>query len=281
MAVLVRYFTDPGCSASWRAEPLLRTLMVEFGDSLSWTYVMGGLARDYGAGGPGVHRELLEEWLDAAEGRMPVDPRLWLEAPIASTYPACMAVKAAAEQAKDGGYGYLRALREGLLCFRRKLDTTEALIEEARGAGLDAQRFRVDLGSHAIVEAFGADLERTRAVPDEARVAGEVRGSDGGERLAFPSLAFEGADGEVRWAFGGDRYEDWRDAALAAGAEPAGGEPPDVLEALRRFPRMAGVELEAVCQLPEPRACAELWHLASEWKTRPVRVLTGYLWEPA
>jgi hypothetical protein len=44
---------------------------------------------------------------------------------------------------------------------------------------------------------------------------------------------------------------------------------------------MATREVEAVCDLPEPRAAAELWRLAAEWKVKPVRVLTGHLWEPA
>src|SRR5438874_12267171 len=185
MAVTVRYFTDPACSWSWSSEPTVRRLMTEFGDSLSWRYVMGGLARDYtkghedpeaGIGGArGVYPGLVAHWLDVAdEGRMPIDPRLWLEGPIVSTYPACMAVKAAAEQAEDGGYRYLRLLREGLLCFRRKLDTTEALVEEARRARLDVERFRIGLASHAIVEAFGADLEEARNPPEEARQIGRA-----------------------------------------------------------------------------------------------------------
>ena len=94
---------------------------------------------------------------------MPVDPRLWAETPLSSSYPACMAVKAAAEQGPDAAGRYLRALREGLFCFRRKLDAKEILVEEARGAGLDVERFRVDLESNAIVEAFGADLEEMRS----------------------------------------------------------------------------------------------------------------------
>ena len=54
-----------------------------------------------------------------------------------------------------------------------------------------------------------------------------------------------------------------------------------MLEAIERFGRMAAKEVEAVCDLPEPGAHAALWGLASEWKLRPLRVLTGYLWEPA
>jgi putative protein-disulfide isomerase len=255
--------------------------MVEFADSLFWTYVMGGLARDYTQDAGRIHQELLVEWLDAADdGGMPLDPRLWTEGPIGSTYPACMAVKAAAEQSGDGGGAYLRALREGLFCFRRKLDTTEALVEEARRVRLDVERFRIDLGSHAIVEAFGADLELTRTIPDEARAAGGVTANGKVERLTFPTLVFEGEDGSRHAVYGVRPYEDYQQAALAAGAasNPAR---PGVLEAVTRFGRLATREVEEVCGLATPIASAQLWQLASEWKLRPVRVLTGYLWEAA
>jgi putative protein-disulfide isomerase len=290
MPVRVSYFTDPACSASWGFEPKLRRLMVEFGPDLSFTYVMGGLARDYTAeyhdeeagigGSRDVFQSLLLHWLDRAESSgMPIDPRLWVEGPIVTTYPACMAVKAAAEQADDGGYRYLRALREGLLCFRRKLDSAEALVDEARGAGLDVARFRIDLGSHAVVEAFAADLEATRAIPSEARARSGAKDAQGGERLVFPTLAFAGDDGDRGWVFGDQPYRAYREAALAAGATPRGGTP-SVEEALRRFGRVATAEVEAVCDLPGPRANAELWRLAADWRAKPLRVLTGYLWEP-
>ena len=276
MPVRARYYTDPACVDSWTAEPALRTLMVEFGADVEITYVMGGLAREY-EGDPGGR---VRSWLDAADrSGMPVDPRLWWEGPIRSSYPACMAAKAADEQSGDGGYRYLRALREGLMCFRRKLDAAEALVEEARGAGLDAERFRVDLGSHAAVEAFGEDVELARQVPEEARSAGEVVEAGGHERVPFPTIAFEGG-GETRWVFGARPYEEWREAALGAGAS-AGGDRPGVLDALRRFGRMAAVEVEAACDLPGPRAAAELWSLAAEWRVRPVSVMAGHLFEPA
>lgn len=238
--------------------------MVEFGDSLLWTYVMGGFARDF----QGVYPGVMGHWLDLAErGGMPLDPRIWAEGPVTSTYPACMAAKAASEQAGDGGYAYLRALREGLMCLRRKLDTTEALVEEARAARLDVERFRLDLGSNAIVEAFGNDLEATRNPPE-------------GEPLPLPTLVFTGDDGERRVVSGMQAYERYFDAAESAGAQ-ATRERPDVRAALRRFGRMATEEVEAVCGLPGPRAHAELWRMAAEWEVKPVPVLTGHLWELA
>ncbi|TMK62424.1 MAG: hypothetical protein E6G53_13890 [Actinobacteria bacterium] len=282
MPARVRYFTDPACSWSWAAEPLVRRLMWEFGESLAFTWIMGGLARDY-TYARDVYPWLLTHWLEvASETRMPLDPLLWKEGPIATTYPACMAVKAAQEQAQDGGYRYLRTLREGLLCFRRKLDTREPLVEAAREAGLNVERFRVDLDSHAIVEAFGADLEATRTVPEEVRAAGNVADAHGsGERLPFPSAVFVGEDGSEHGVYGRATYDELRAAAVLAGAEPADVERPSVLDALRRFGRMATREVEEVCSLPEPRANAELWRLASEWQLKPVRVLTGWLWELA
>lgn len=51
--------------------------------------------------------------------------------------------------------------------------------------------------------------------------------------------------------------------------------------ALRRFGSMATVELEAACDLPGPRAGAEAWRLASEWRVKCVPVLGGVLWELA
>src|SRR3954447_22606527 len=261
MTVKARYYTDPACPRSWSAEPAVRKLMVEFGDNVSWTYVMGGLARDY-TNTPDATAKRLAEWLDVAEaGGMPIDARLWREGPIGSSYPACMAVEAAAEQGEDAAGRYLRRVREGLMCFRRKLDTTEALVEEARRAGLAVERFRLDLSSNATVEAFGNDLQETRA----------------DERISLPSVVFEREHG----AYALRGYDDLRAAAVAAGAEPVGGPPPGVLEALRRFGTMATAEVAAVCALPGPRAPAELWRLASDWQVRPVRIVSGEMWEIA
>jgi hypothetical protein len=193
-----------------------------------------------------------------------------------------MAVKAATEQGTQATGRYLRALRTGLMCLRRKLDTTEPLVEEARGAGLDIERFRSDLGSHAIVEAFGADLEEARSVPEAARADDAVKESaSGADRVVFPAVSFEGPGGELSWVFGDASYEEWKTAATKAGAVANGGSAPGVLEALERFGQMAGAEVEAVCQLAEVRANAELWALAADWKVRPTRVLTGYLWDLA
>jgi predicted DsbA family dithiol-disulfide isomerase len=264
------YYTDPMCPWSWAIEPVLRKLAIEFDDQVPLSYVMCGMAREVGD-----PTHIVSEMLEAADqSGMPVDARLWLAAPPRSSYPSCLAVLAAAEQGDPGPY--LRRLREGLLCRRRKLDTADALIEEARAVPrLDVDRLRIALGSHGVLESFSSDLDRCGAVAREHH-------SPVGDRVKLPSLEFVGTDGSVHGVYGPADYSAVRAAAVAAGASPAGSSGPlTVQDALRRFGTMATAEVAAVCDLPGPRAPAELWRLALEWRVRPERLGTGYLWSLA
>jgi predicted DsbA family dithiol-disulfide isomerase len=259
---------------------MVRRLMAEFGDDLRWKFVMGGLAREWG---PGDHARLTQSWLDEADRtRMPLDPLIWRDAALRSSYPASMACKAAADQSPDDrGYAYLRALREEIFCFRRKLDTADALTDLAGRTGLNTDRFRLDLNSNAVVEAFGMDLEVARDVPEKARAAGQVEVAAGKERVPLPTLYFTGEDGARHDVYGTAPYADYFEAASNAGAKPANGGNPTVREALGRFGRMATREIEEVCGLKGPRAEGELWQLALDFEVKPTRVLTGWLWELA
>ena len=223
-----------------------RRLEAEFGDGVAITYCMAGRAREF----PKPVEEL-GAWLEAgAASGMPVDARLWLDAPPRSSYPACLAVKAAAEQGLDGPY--LRRVREAFAVDRRRADSADALVALAgEVAGMNVERFGVDLQSNAIVELFGADLDRARA---GAAPRWEVDGEPAGDVLA--AVRARGAA---------------RDAAF----------PPSPEEALRRFGRMAAAEVAAVCDLPGPRAGAELWRLAMEWRVRPDEPLSPRLWSAA
>ena len=215
---------------------------------------------------------------------MPCDPRIWKENPLASTYPACQAAKAAAEQGPQASYRYLRTLREGIMFERRKLDHADALIDAAGRSGIDRPRFEVDLRSHAITEAFGTDLDEVRSPPEEAREAGAIhRSSKGGERISFPSALFIGEDGSRHGAWGNDSVdvEKMRETAQAAGAKAVNRGALEPLDAIKRFGRCATKELEVLAGRPRPVVEAELWALASDWKLKPVPALTGTIWERA
>jgi putative protein-disulfide isomerase len=293
MPIEVRCYTDPACPWSWGTEPQLRRLRWEFGDELRLISVMGGLARSYGpeyrdeegaiGSGVGCFADLMSHWLQAAAATgMPTDPRLWTQNPIASTYPVCQAVKAAMEQGDEAAERYLRRAREALLVERRKLDHAEALVAEAGPAGLDTARFRIDLASNASIEAFAADLDEVRAIPDAARAADAVRRTEGRERISFPSLVFISEAGERHSVWGRQPYDAYRTAAVAAGASPhAPAHAPDAVSVIERFGRCATREVEEVTGRPRPLVEAELWEAAREWRLRPVPALTGTLWEAA
>ncbi len=220
------YVTDPADPASWGLEPALCGLP----DDVPVRLVMAGVARE--ADPPA----LLRGWLEAAATTgMPVDARLWLDDPPRSSHPVCLAVKAAAEQGRDAAY--LRRARIATAVGRRRLDAPEALVAlAAEVPGLDVARFRIDLGSSAVVEAFGADLER----------------AGGG---AVP------------------RFEDAEGGVVDPAALPRRAPEPDVVAALRRFGPLAVPEVAAVCDLPGPRAPAELWAHAVAWRAREERGL--------
>ena len=253
--VVATVLTDPYCPWSWAAEPQLRRLSVEFGDSLAYTFVIVGLHRQIQAAEANA---LALACLDAAaESGMPVDPRVFLRDPPSSTHPAGLAVAAVAEQGDPGPF--IRRLREAIMLEGRRMDTAAALLDAAReSGGLDLERLRVDFGSNAIVERFGADIERGRGV-------------------RTPAFAFGGGDPVEGYG----PYERVRAAAVAARAELAGDGFPGVEEALRRFGALATPEVAAACDLPGPRAPAELWRLALEWRVRPRRAGGGELWELA
>ena len=268
----VNCFTDPVCPWSWALEPTLRRLLEEFAGSLRITYVMCGMVREWEEGENGSAAKLLPSTLEAqSRSGMPADARQWLDEPPRSSHPSCVAVKAAAEQGDPAPY--LRRLREGFMCRRQRLDTAQALIAAARGTeGLDPGQFENDLSSHATLEAFGADLDLARE--------GASRASEDGpeDRPELPSLEFHDSGGAVHGVYGFATYEELRGAALKAGAKPTGGPPPTVEEALRRHGTLATAEVAALCQLPGPRAPAELWRLALERRVSVERVLGGELW---
>jgi hypothetical protein len=239
--VPIRFVTNPWSPWAWAAEPKRRRLEADFGDALEWDLVMAPL-----------EAPSARAWLDASEASgMPVDPRRVLEGPPASTNPAALAVTGVT--AVGDARPYLRRLQELIFVERGRPDRADSLLDAARscapGHVYDVDRLHVEFGSNATVEALGTHFDRA------------------GDR-ATPTFIIGGEE------FGPDEpYERLR---AAVGLEPAPA--PSVEEALRRFGRMATPEVAAVCDLPGPRAAAELWRLAMEWRVTPQRVLGGELW---
>jgi predicted DsbA family dithiol-disulfide isomerase len=170
--IQVEYYTDPLCSWSWALEPHWRRLQEELRGRLSWRYRMGGMLADWTSYHDPLNAvasaaQMAPQWFYVRqEAGTRLDERIWMEDPPASSYPACLAFKAAELQGAEAADGYLRRLREAVMLQRRNIARGEVLLqlaEEAAAAGeLDHERFQFDLDADGAREAFREDLKEAR-----------------------------------------------------------------------------------------------------------------------
>ncbi len=190
------YYTDPLCSWSWAFEAPWRRLRRSLGDRLAVRTAMGGLLPDWRSFSDSVndiHRpaQMAPAWISVAElSGMPIDEAVWRDDPPASSYPACLAVKAAERQSAAGGALYLRRLREAVMLDRRNIARRDVLLEIAgelaRDAprALDLARFTRDLAGEAAGALFRDDLKEARYL-GISRFPTLVLGRPGGRSAAL------------------------------------------------------------------------------------------------
>ncbi len=172
--VTATYYTDPLCSWSWALEAPWRRLQYELRDHLTSRLRMGGMIADWQSFRDpmnSVNRpaQMAPLWYQVGDiSGMPIETRLWLEDPPASSYPACIAVKAAQLQGDRAGERYLRRLREAALLEGRNVARRDVLLAAAAevaadsAAALDLDRFRADLAGPLALDAFREDIKDAR-----------------------------------------------------------------------------------------------------------------------
>ena len=114
--------------------------------------------------------------------------------------------------------------------------------------------------SNAITEAFAADLDEVRTIPDEAREAGQVQDDRGqASGSSFPPRSSSARTASGTGSGAGSRTRPTATRRSPAGAEPVDERPLEPLEAIERFGRCATRELEELTGRPRPVLEAELW----------------------
>lgn len=167
------YYTDPLCSWSWAFEPQWRRLRQECGDQLDWQYHMAGMISDWQQYSDPLNDisrpvQMAPQWYEVkAISGMPLEDRLWYEDPPASSYPGCIAVKAAERQGAEAGDRYLRMLREAAMLQRRNIARREVRVSLAHELAavlpvFDADRFAADLDNPEVLESFRTDIKEAR-----------------------------------------------------------------------------------------------------------------------
>lgn len=168
-------FTDPYCTWCWGSEPILRKIQEVFSEQVDISFVMGGLVEDIrnfgdpgvGIGGDPWYKQVADHWKDASgRHKMPVDEQIYFDIKddVFSTYPACIAFKAAQLQSEEMGKCYLRRLREGAAVERLVIQRFEVQVQLAEEIGLDINRFSEDLKNGTAEKSFQQDLLECRRI---------------------------------------------------------------------------------------------------------------------
>ncbi|WP_173965166.1 DsbA family protein [Flavobacterium collinsii] len=199
--VKIIYYTDPICSSCWGIEPQLRKLKLEYGTYIDIDYRMGGLLPDwsYNSGGISKPSDVAHHW-DAASlhYEMPIDGNVWIEDPLDSSYPSCIAMKAAQIQSKDKAVKFMRILREKLYLEKKNIAKWENISEAASLAELDTKKLKSDYEGDAKL-LFQEDLNYARTLG--------VRG--------FPTLFFSDGTNNQLTVYGSKPYASYENALLA------------------------------------------------------------------
>ncbi len=199
--IKIIYYTDPICSSCWGIEPQLRKLKLEYGSYFEIDCRMGGLLPDwsYNSGGISKPSDVAHHWHEASlYYQMPIDGDVWLEDPLDSSYPSCIAMKAAQIQDKSKAVIFMRILREKLYLEKKNIAKWENIVVCAELAGLDTKKLKQDYDNDA-KKHFQDDLQLARQLG--------VRG--------FPTLFFADGDGNKLTVYGSKPYASYENALLA------------------------------------------------------------------
>lgn len=166
---LIEYYTDPLCCWSWAMEPQMRKLRYLLKDRLKINYIMGGLIKDWKHYSDDLNNVKLPSqlgplWMEARlRSGQPIIENMWFLDPVDTSYPACMAVKAAETQSFVAGEAMLRSLREAVMINSKNIGDSEVLLElasslEQKGI-LNKDKFEQCLFSDEAPNLFQKDLD--------------------------------------------------------------------------------------------------------------------------
>ncbi|MHC0440327.1 DsbA family protein [Flavobacterium sp. 3-210] len=198
--VKIIYYTDPICSSCWGIEPQLRKLKLEYGDYFEIDYRMGGLLPDwsYNSGGISKPSDVAHHWDEASlHYEMPIDGDVWLEDPLDSSYPSCIAMKATQMQNKEKAIHFMRILREKLYLEKKNIAKWKNIEEAAKLTNLDIEKLKADYDDAE--ELFQKDLDYGKKLG--------VRG--------FPTFFFADKNDNRFMVYGSKSYDAYENALLA------------------------------------------------------------------
>lgn len=276
--VEITYFTDPYCSWCWATEPMLYRIRETYRDQVHIRYVMGGLVRDMADFYDSLNdirttAEVAPHWrMVSQRSGQPIDERLMddIRDPHFSTWPACIAVKAAFFQGEGVGEAYLRRMRRAALTERKIISLPKVYLALAQEVvGLDVDRFRADLESSAAERAFQADLAECRRY-----------GATGFPTLLFrrhSPLAVPGPERPML-VVGHRSFATYRQVLRQLAPDLEEHPPRDVLTLLAEYGPLTTRELAEIYDKPVDPLRSEMDALVAQGRVEKLPVRDGEFW---
>jgi len=275
--IRVIWYTDPHNIWCWGFEPTVRRLEVLYPDTVEIETRQGGLFEDFSPVREQWARMSGGRWKDSvraffeavsSQHRMPMNADAMLESSddFNSTWPACIAAKAADLQGPRNGWRYLRRLREAWCLEGRGIHQKEVQADVAKESGLDLEAFVQALDDGSANEAFQRDRDECQAL-----------GISG-----FPTFVLR-RDDETRQVDGWrpwDAFEEIvRDVDPHLEAAPIKADERTALNLIQRYGRMATAELAAVLGTTDDDAEILLEELEGRVDVIRRPVARGLMWE--
>lgn len=149
MKTVLYYIHDPMCSWCWAFRPVWDEVQRRLPESISVTFLLGGLAEDSDVPMPeNLRVEIQAHWttIQRRVAGTQFNFDFWrICTPRRSTYPACRAVIAARNQESAIEDTMIRAIQEAYYLQARNPSDDDVLVALAAEIGLDSARFQWDL----------------------------------------------------------------------------------------------------------------------------------------
>lgn len=168
------YYTDPLCCWSWAFQPHWERFVTSYKAFISYTHCLGGMVADWRFFQDPMQdvkhpSQMGPVWLYAQQQTgVRLNERIWVDDPPHSSYPACLAVKAAQLQSDLAGERYLKEIQHAVMLNVQNIAKVPVLMTIAQQ--LEARfpdefcyhTFLEDFTSTTAKDAFREDLKKTR-----------------------------------------------------------------------------------------------------------------------
>ena len=275
--IRVIWYTDPHNIWCWGFEPTVRRLEVLYPDKVEIETRQGGLFEDFSPVREQWARMSGGRWKDSvrtffeavsSQHRMPMNADAMLDSSddFNSTWPACIAAKAADLQGPDQGWRYLRRLREAWCLEGRGIHSRAVQAEVAKESNLQVDAFVQALDDGTANEAFQRDRDECQTLGISGFPTFVVRRDDETRHV----------DGWRPW----DAFEEiLRDVDPHLEAAPIKANEETALNLIQRYGILATTELAAVLGTADDDAEILLEELEGRDDVIRRPVGRGLMWE--